>query len=172
MGWWSGNQKYVNRRAKRRFEEAKGLVEETGLYAEQKRDASQAFVDEGFRKRMSSEIMDSMETRNRLRDAEQKAVERVATVTSNNPMAALQAKLGFQTDDELRETYGFFASNRSDIIGSKKAQELQIESDYLQDLTMRDTEMSRLMMSYHEEADKGMGGAVLGMAGSIIGGLI
>ena len=172
MGWWSGNQKYVNRRTKKRFKEAKGLVEETGLMAEEQRDASQAYLDEGYRKQMSSNIMDVMETRNQQRTLEQNAIDRVSTVTGNNPLAAARAGLDFATDDELKETYGFFAGERADTIGAKKAGELQIQNEYLQNMVSKNTNMSNLLMSYQEQPEKGMGGAIMGMAGSIIGGLI
>jgi len=169
MGWWSGNQKYVNRRSERRFEEAKGLVEETGLLAEQQRDASKGFLEEGYRKRMSSEIMDAMESRNSIREAEDKAKERVARVTGNSPLAAARASLDFVSDDELQEQYGYFASNRADIVGAKKAGELQISSDYLQNLTTMKQQMASTLMSYQEQADEGMGGAVMNMVGTAAG---
>ena len=169
MGWWSGNKKYVDRRAKRRFKQAKGLISDTLQYAKKQRAASQEFLDEGYRKRMSSEIMDAMESRNSIREAEDRAKERVARVTGDSPLAAAKAGLDFVSDDELQEQYGYFASNRADIVGAKKAGELQIQSDYLQSLTTRKQQMAGTIMSYQEQADEGMGGAIMNMVGTAAG---
>ena len=87
-------------------------------------------------------------------------------------MAVLKANIGFQSDEELHEMYGMFADERIDIFGAKQAGELDIESPYLQDIAQSRSERANLLMQFREETDPGMGGDIMGMAGSIIGGLI
>lgn len=172
MGWWSGNRDEVNRRARKRFEEAKDLVSQTEDLAGERRDLKREFLTRGHQQMMARNLKGLMDTRQAIRRQEESAMERVAAVTGNNPLAALRARQDFMSDDELREVYGSYADERIDILGAKTAGELDIQSGYLQDIAQSKGEMASLMMQFREEVDPGMGGSVMGMAGSIIGGFI
>ena len=172
MGWWSGNRDEVNRRARKRFEEAKDLVSQTEDLAGERRDLKREFLTRGHQQMMARNLKGLMDTRQAIRRQEESAMERVAAVTGNNPLAALRARQDFMSDDELREVYGSYADERIDILGAKTAGELDIQSGYLQDIAQSKGEMASLMMQFREEVDPGMGGSVMGMAGSIIGGLL
>ena len=172
MGWWSGNREGVNRRAKDRFEEAKDLVAETEDIAGDKRRLKRSYLEKGTQQRMARNLKAAVDSRQAIRRQEERAIERVRLHTGENPMAVLKANIGFQSDEELHEMYGMFADERIDIFGAKKAGELDIESTYLQDIAQSRSERANLLMQFREETDPGMGGDIMGMAGSIIGGLI
>lgn len=172
MGWWSGNRSQVNRDTRKRYEEAKDLVGETGEIAEEKRKVKRDFLEQGHRMRMATNLRSVIKSRQAIRKQEERALERVKKVTGNSQLAILKARQGFITDEELKEMYGSFADERIDIFGAKKAGELDIESGYLQDLSQQKQSMANLMASFREEVDPGMGSDIMGMAGSIIGGLL
>lgn len=169
MGMFSSNVKYVNRRAKKRLQEARGIIAETELTAAQSRDASLAAIGRLTDQKMSQTLSSSFESRNEMRDSERRAMDQVSRFSGGNRLAMLRARAQAPTSADIKAIYGQAAGQRVGIQQQRMADELGVENQYLQQLINARTADAQMLASFQEQVDPGMGGALLNAASTFAG---
>ena len=167
--WFSGDIKDVKARQQKRIAESRGLYDESEQFATKSRNEQLSLLDKGFEQQMSENLTGAIESRDAIRQGEERALERVASVTGNNPLAMLRAKMGFTDDARMKAIYGQFGAQRADMFGAKMASQLGIETAYLQQLSNTRMGKANMLASIQEPVDEGWGKTLAGIGGNILG---
>lgn len=169
MGFLDGNASDVARRQKKRIKESKSLYGEAEDLAVESRDASLDLLDSTFQRQMGENLKGSLKARRDLATREERALDRVRAVTGDNPLAIARAKMGFADEDQIKNVYGQFAGQRSQMLDSRMANELSVESNYLQQLSQARMGKANMLASIQEHVDEGWGKTLAGIGGNIMG---
>ena len=169
MGWFSGNTKYVNSRAKKRHREALGLYDESEELAEQSRDDSLAAIAALSERQQAETLSASFEARNDMREGEKRAMENVERFSGGNKLAMLKAKVGAPSSSDVRAMYAASSQQRMGIEQSRMANELGVEGNFLQQIMSTRQGKANIISSFQEQADQGLGGALIGALGTYAG---